>query len=89
MNFSLPIGILRSLMTIHPNDTSPAGMVPSPMSDIVVETLNSTGNRSSPREALSPMAVVAKIMSANERALLFVEGKHFELLQSMGVKELW
>jgi hypothetical protein len=89
MNLNLPIGVLRSLVTMHPDHTSPAGLATSPMSDIVVETPVSIGNRPSPRDAPSPMAIIAKMMSTNERALLFVEGRHFELLRSMGVKEQW
>lgn len=85
MNLNLPIGVLRSLMTIYPDHTSPA----SPMSDIIVETPTSTGDRPSPRDAASPMTVVARMVSANERARLFVEGRHFELLRSMGMKEQW
>jgi hypothetical protein len=32
-----------------------------------------------PVRLLSAMAIVAKMMSANERAFLFVEGRHFDL----------
>jgi hypothetical protein len=73
MNLNLPIGVLRSLMTMHPDHTSPAVVEASQMSDVIVETPVSPGNRPSPRDAVSPMAIVDKIMSANERAFLFVE----------------
>jgi len=89
MNLNLPIGVLSSLMTMHPDYASPAGVEASPMSDVIVETPVSTGTRPSPRDTASPMAIVAKMMSANDRAFLFVEGRHFDLLRSMSVKEQW
>jgi hypothetical protein len=85
MNLNLPIAILKSLMTIYPDHISPV----SPMNDIIVETPNSIGNRPSPRDAPSPMTAVARITSADERARLFVEGRHFELFRVMGAKEQW
>jgi hypothetical protein len=85
MNLNLPIALLRSLMAMYPDHTSPV----SPMNDIIVETPNSTGNRPSPRDAPSPMTDVAKMASADERARLFVEARHFELFRVMGTKEQW
>jgi hypothetical protein len=74
---------------IHPDYTSPASVATSPMNGIVVETPSSTENRPSPKDTQSPMTIVAKMMSASERAFLFIEGRHFDLLRSMNAREQW
>lgn len=70
MNWNMPYGAMRS---------SAARAVDhlSPLSDIVVTS------PPSPHGAPSPMTLAVKEMTAVDRARLFVQGRHMELLKSM------
>lgn len=74
MNWNMPYGVpaLSTDMTVDH---------PSPMSDIEVATPPSN------HDAPSSMAVTVKEITAIDRARLFVEGRHDELLQSMRGKQ--
>lgn len=70
MNWNVPYGLIRS--------TAPSAVDHiSPLSDISVITPPSAGG------APSPTAVAIKAMKPIDRARLFVEGRHNELLGSM------
>ena len=70
MNWNMPYGLIRS--------TAPSAVDHiSPLSDISVVTPPSTGG------APSPTTVAIKAMKPIDRARLFVEGRHNELLRSM------
>lgn len=70
MNWNMPYGAMRSSAARAVDHVSP-------LSDIVVTT------PPSPNGAPSPMAVAVKEMTAIDRARLFVQGRHMELLKSM------
>ena len=74
MNWNMPYGVLR------PSTVNAADHV-SPISDVQVATPSS--NQGAP----SPMAIAVAENTAMDRAKLFVEGKHNELLQSMGKRQ--
>lgn len=57
-------------------------MVSTP-SDMMVATPASQIAAPSPRDAPSPMTVAIRTKTNFDRARLFVEGKHLELLKSM------
>ena len=70
MNWNMPYGLIRS--------SAPSAVDHvSPLSDISVTTPPSAGG------APSPTAVAINAMKPIERAWLFVEGRHHELLKSM------
>ena len=70
MNWNMPYGTIRSLAPSAVDHTSP-------LSDINVTTPPYAGG------APSPTAVAIKAMEPINRARLFVEGRHTELLRSM------
>ena len=74
MNWNMPYGITIPRAAMAVDHTSP-------ISDIQVATPSSTV------DAPSPMAVTIKEITALDRARLFVEGRHDELLQSMRGKQ--
>lgn len=74
MNWNMPYGAMRS-------SASGAANYASPLSDIEVTT------PSSPHAAPSPMTVAVRAMTPIDRARLFVEGRHNELLKSMENKQ--
>ena len=70
MNWNMPYGLIRSLALSAVDHVSP-------LSDISVTTPPSAGGTP------SPTAVAIKAMEPIDRAHLFVEGRHNELLRSM------
>ena len=70
MNWNMPYGAMRP-------PAARAADHPSPLSDVVVTTPPSQHG------APSPMAVAVREMSAVERARLFIQGRHMDLLESM------
>jgi hypothetical protein len=65
---------------------SPAETAASTPSDVVVTTPSST-DAPSPHSVPSPMSVVLRQKAAMDRANLFLEGRHHELLGSMNSVE--
>jgi hypothetical protein len=65
-----------------PRERSPPKIVPSPPSDVDGVTPPSANSESPPR-APSPMSAALRDKGAVDRANLFVQGKHSELLHSM------
>ena len=74
MNWDMPYGIMKPSMPISSNHISP-------LSDIVVATPSST------YEAPSPTAVAVREMTGVQRARLFVQGRHHDLLKSIGKQQ--
>ena len=74
MNWNIPYGVLR-----HP--AAQSANHASPLSDIVVAT------PPSPHDTSSPLADAIKVTTAIERTRMLVEGKHTDLLKSMGKQE--
>ena len=70
MNWNMPYGLARS-------GSATAADHVSPLSDILVTTPQSI------HEAPSPMAVAVKATTATDRARLFLQARHYDLLQSM------
>lgn len=75
MNWNMPYGAIRS-------SASRVADYASPLSDIVVTT------PSSPHAAPSPTTVAVRAMMPIDRARLFVEGRHNDLLKSMENKQV-
>ena len=74
MNWNMPYGILRY-------SNIGTGDHPTPLSDLTVATPKSQ------HDPPSPMAIAIQSVNALDRARLYVEGKHFELLVSMDSKQ--
>ena len=70
MNWNMPYGLIRSLAPSAVDHVSP-------LSDMSVNTPPSAGG------APSPTAVAINAMKPIDRARLFLEGRHNELLRSM------
>jgi hypothetical protein len=78
----MPYGAMRTSGGLVIGAPSPAGVAASTPSDVVAGT-PSSGNAPSPHDAPSPMAMALRDKLAVDRAKLFVQGKHRELLNSM------
>jgi hypothetical protein len=78
----MPYGAMRKSGEPVIGAPSPAAVAASTPSDVVAGT-PSSGNAPSPHDAPSPMAMALRDKLAVDRAKLFVQGKHRELLNSM------
>jgi len=78
----MPYGAMRTSGRPAPGVSSPAAMAASTPSDVIAAT-PSSGSAPSPHDAPSPMAMALRDKLAVDRAKLFVQGKHRELLNSM------
>jgi hypothetical protein len=78
----MPYGAMRTSGGPVIGAPSPAAVAASTPSDVVAGT-PSSGNAPSPHDAPSPMAMALRDKLAVDRARLFVQGKHRELLNSM------
>lgn len=100
MNWSVPHITLRNPRAGAYDHVSPFGpAAATPISDIMVKTPSSSNTRpspgnapspgdiSSPRNAPSPMTVAVRENVKTDRAHLFVQGRHMELLKGMGREE--
>jgi hypothetical protein len=87
MNWNMPYGALRSSAARAVDHFSPFGPTASTPSDILVTTPTSEQVGPSPRNAPSPMSVAVRGKIANDRARLFVEGRHDDLLRSLEKQE--
>ncbi|KAA6410811.1 MAG: hypothetical protein FRX48_05121 [Lasallia pustulata] len=83
MNWNMPYGALRLSTAKAIDHRSPFGGAASTPSDVMVATPSSIGGVPSPTNAPSPMSVALTAKAANDRARLFVEGRHDDLLRSM------
>jgi hypothetical protein len=82
----MPYGAMRTSGGPAIGAPSPAAAATSPLSDVVAGT-PSSGNAPSPHDAPSAMAIALRDKRAVDRAKLFVQGKHRELLNSMNRAE--
>jgi hypothetical protein len=100
MNWDMPHITLRIPRARAYDHVSPFGpAVATPISDIMVKTPSSSntgpsprnhpspGNASPPRNAPSPMTVAVRDNVKTDRAHLFVQGRHMELLKGMSGEE--
>ena len=74
MNWNIPYGVLR-----HP--AAQSANHASPLSDIVVAT------PPSPHDTPSPLAKAIEATTAIDRTRMLIEGRHTDLLKSMGKEE--
>jgi hypothetical protein len=86
LNWNIPYGALGSLQSgsDHPSPFGPSVSTPSDISIMATPPANLV---SSPRDAPSPLSTALKRKTAIERAQLFVQGKHDDLIRSMDKAE--
>jgi hypothetical protein len=89
MNWNMPYGALRSSRARAIDHFSPASPVPTltPPSDVFVATPAAVSALSPPADSPSGLSKALQARRAVERAQLFVQGKHEELIKSMNKKE--
>ena len=78
----MPYGAMGRSAGIMSGGPSPAAMAASTPSDVVIATPSATSAHS-PHNVPSPMTAALKAKTAIDRANLFVQGRHHELLHSM------
>jgi hypothetical protein len=88
-SWNMPYGAWRSAPTRATDQFSPAGpaVSVSPPSDVVVTTPASAGAFSPAADSPSGLSKAIQQMNAIQRALLFVEGKHDELVKLMNKQQ--
>ncbi|KAI9764311.1 MAG: hypothetical protein M1840_008529 [Geoglossum simile] len=86
LNWNMPYGALGPLQSgaDHPSPFEPPVSTPS---DVSIMTTPPADITLSPRDAPSPLSVALKRKTAIERAHLFVQGKHGDLIRSMNGAE--
>ncbi|KAE8444540.1 hypothetical protein EG329_014464 [Mollisiaceae sp. DMI_Dod_QoI] len=100
MNWSMPGSVLRFLKSKVTDQVSPFDSAPTPMSDILVATPSSNAepsprNPPSASNGLSPnngQAIMTAAVQENlkvNRAHLFVQKHHSDLLRGMNLQEQW
>jgi hypothetical protein len=99
MNWNMPYILPRIPRTRAYDHVSPFGYAASTPSDILVTTPSSSNIRPSPRNALSPkdalspknapspMTIAVRDNIKMDRAHLFVQGRHKDLLEGMDREE--
>jgi hypothetical protein len=77
----LPFGVVNGFSphVDHPSPSTP--------SDVIVSTPHAAETALSPQNAPSPLSLVLKKKTAVDRAHLFCEGKHEELIRSLNTAE--
>src|SRR5438046_2168218 len=89
LNWNMPYGALgssRSRDTDHPSPLGHSVSTPSAISDVSMAT-PPANVVSSPHNAPSPLSTALKRKTAIDRAHLFVQGKHDDLVRSMDKAE--